>query len=236
MPNGSSETASMSVEHKPTPKSNGVSVIKTRSVEETEAAHDLLSLSQSLPPLPAPGAVTIPKCEDLNSLSYSYSPLSPETATSPQTSLPLSLPCYPTPILYVVQVPTIPTPPTSECSSDAENQLQNFSIQAVTEKPDDIFILPLSPEPEGRGNESAMLPCCEQASKTSVARKESVITATELNIPDRRMRKSSRCSKNSKNTHRAHDQANGNAKKHKTVIAVFTKCYKLNAGWLTRAG
>lgn len=219
----------MSVEPKTGPKENGVSVIKTRSVEETEAAHDLLSLSQSLPPLPAPGAVTIiPKSDELAPL-YSYSPLSPEIGPQTAASLPLSLPCYPPPILYVVQVPTIPTPPTSECSSDAENQLQNnFSIQAVSEKQDDIFILPLSPEPESRANEAGILPCCEQATKTSVVRTESVITSTELNIPDRRIRKSSRCSKNSKTTHRAHDQANGNAKKHKTVIAVFTKCYKLD--------
>lgn len=32
---------------------------RERSIEETEAAHDLLSLSQSLPPLPAPCVVTI---------------------------------------------------------------------------------------------------------------------------------------------------------------------------------
>lgn len=35
------------------------SVYRERSIEETEAAHDLLSLSQSLPPLPAPCVVTI---------------------------------------------------------------------------------------------------------------------------------------------------------------------------------
>lgn len=35
------------------------SLFRDRSIEETEAAHDLLSLSQSLPPLPAPCVVTI---------------------------------------------------------------------------------------------------------------------------------------------------------------------------------
>lgn len=35
------------------------SIFRDRSAEETEAAHDLLSLSQSLPPLPAPCVVTI---------------------------------------------------------------------------------------------------------------------------------------------------------------------------------
>lgn len=35
------------------------SIYRERSIEETEAAHDLLSLSQSLPPLPAPCVVTI---------------------------------------------------------------------------------------------------------------------------------------------------------------------------------
>nr|XP_029734491.1 zinc finger E-box-binding homeobox 1-like [Aedes albopictus] len=34
-------------------------IFRDRSIEETEAAHDLLSLSQSLPPLPAPCVVTI---------------------------------------------------------------------------------------------------------------------------------------------------------------------------------
>lgn len=34
-------------------------LFRERSIEETEAAHDLLSLSQSLPPLPAPCVVTI---------------------------------------------------------------------------------------------------------------------------------------------------------------------------------
>ncbi|XP_053686535.1 protein sister of odd and bowel-like [Sabethes cyaneus] len=34
-------------------------IFRERSIEETEAAHDLLSLSQSLPPLPAPCVVTI---------------------------------------------------------------------------------------------------------------------------------------------------------------------------------
>lgn len=101
---------------------------RTRSVEETEAAHDLLSLSQSLPPLPAPGAVSIhqttTKVEEPLSISYTYSPLAPESAATYQTTtqLPVSIPCYQPPIVYVVQVPTLPTPPTSECSSDAENQ------------------------------------------------------------------------------------------------------------------
>lgn len=48
---------------KSTPESrlsgNQPPVYRERSIEETEAAHDLLSLSQSLPPLPAPCVVTI---------------------------------------------------------------------------------------------------------------------------------------------------------------------------------
>lgn len=38
---------------------NPPTAYRERSIEETEAAHDLLSLSQSLPPLPAPCVVTI---------------------------------------------------------------------------------------------------------------------------------------------------------------------------------
>ncbi|KAL1130789.1 hypothetical protein AAG570_012030 [Ranatra chinensis] len=36
----------------------GIPIFRLRSAEETEAAHDLLELSRSLPPLPAPTAVT----------------------------------------------------------------------------------------------------------------------------------------------------------------------------------
>lgn len=39
------------------------SIFRERSIEETEAAHDLLSLSQSLPPLPAPCVVTLLQTE-----------------------------------------------------------------------------------------------------------------------------------------------------------------------------
>lgn len=41
------------------PINNQPPTFRERSIEETEAAHDLLSLSQSLPPLPAPCVVTI---------------------------------------------------------------------------------------------------------------------------------------------------------------------------------
>lgn len=47
------------------------SIFRDRSIEETEAAHDLLSLSQSLPPLPAPCVVTILKNES------NFNPTSP---------------------------------------------------------------------------------------------------------------------------------------------------------------
>ncbi|XP_076263506.1 uncharacterized protein LOC143198261 [Rhynchophorus ferrugineus] len=58
----------------------GLPMFKSRSAEETEAAHDLLSLSQSLPPLPAPSVVmihhTIPTEEDPPSPTHCYKPLS----------------------------------------------------------------------------------------------------------------------------------------------------------------
>lgn len=52
-------------------------VFRERSIEETEAAHDLLSLSQSLPPLPAPCVVTILNPDqnydpNVNEISTSY--------------------------------------------------------------------------------------------------------------------------------------------------------------------
>lgn len=54
------------------------SIFRDRSAEETEAAHDLLSLSQSLPPLPAPCVVTI-----LQQPDASFIPNSPMHDISP---------------------------------------------------------------------------------------------------------------------------------------------------------
>ena len=43
----------------------GIPIFRERSAEETEAAHDLLELSRSLPPLPNPVVVRVsPKCDD----------------------------------------------------------------------------------------------------------------------------------------------------------------------------
>lgn len=67
-----------------------ITPLSKRSPEETEAAHDLLSLSQSLPPLTAPSVVvihhTIPSEDDPPSPSHCYRPLSPEnTKNIPNT-------------------------------------------------------------------------------------------------------------------------------------------------------
>lgn len=58
IPNGSVEGIKSVSNHLST-TSLGQTYHSVRSIEETEAAHDLLSLSQSLPPLQAPSAVTI---------------------------------------------------------------------------------------------------------------------------------------------------------------------------------
>ncbi|CAO1332670.1 unnamed protein product, partial [Diamesa tonsa] len=50
---------------------------RERSAEETEAAHDLLSLSQSLPPLPAPSPIVLSNYENS---SQNVSPLTPPTS------------------------------------------------------------------------------------------------------------------------------------------------------------
>ncbi|XP_050541456.1 protein snail homolog Sna-like isoform X2 [Daktulosphaira vitifoliae] len=79
-------------------------LLKERSKEETEAAHDLLELSRSLPPLPPPSTVTIAV------------PTPPETPVAVGDSAPQS------PQFVYVSAVSIPlTPPTSEYSSDAEN-------------------------------------------------------------------------------------------------------------------
>ncbi|XP_062541112.1 fez family zinc finger protein erm-like [Armigeres subalbatus] len=61
-------------------------IFRDRSVEETEAAHDLLSLSQSLPPLPAPCVVTIlhPSTEPTVNFVTSSTPAS--TTPKPQST------------------------------------------------------------------------------------------------------------------------------------------------------
>lgn len=52
----------------------GIPIFRERSAEETEAAHDLLELSRSLPPLPNPVVVRVtPKFEDLSERKYTKS-------------------------------------------------------------------------------------------------------------------------------------------------------------------
>ncbi|GAB0099843.1 zinc finger and SCAN domain-containing protein 21 [Sergentomyia squamirostris] len=99
------------------------SLFKDRSIEETEAAHDLLSLSQSLPPLPAPCVVTI-----LHPDGHYHQPTSHimheiinssavELQSEPRAISPVPEPsCYDVPTQNVAPL----TPPTSEHSSDAE--------------------------------------------------------------------------------------------------------------------
>ncbi|XP_072395042.1 uncharacterized protein [Diabrotica undecimpunctata] len=192
-----------------------------RSAEETEAAHDLLSLSQSLPPLPAPSVVmihhTVPSEDAPPSPTHCYRPLSPElamrqvkvevterrqvsviqhasvTQTTHSVIVPqqVVLPCITaSPIVYLVQVPAaVPTPPTSECSSDVEN-LQLCTVESlhqdvtvVPDSSDDIIILPLSPEPENYEHQT-----------------QQTVVSSHLSIPDRRKRKNKRTNRNKKNT------------------------------------
>lgn len=207
----------------------GIPIFRTRSAEETEAAHDLLSLSQSLPPLPAPGAVTIHQQVPVGeaplpspSPTYSYRPLSPEppnvitttnTSTYHRSASPMvsvTVPFHhhnyqPTPIVYVVQVPTAPTPPTSECSSDAENQQQVYPSDGGQKAPQlhgfnvagEVLVLPMSPEPEGVVQHTPsthtvivnpVVQRHDQQKQTAV-REHSVIMTNDLAIPDRRMKK-----------------------------------------------
>uniref|UniRef100_A0A1B0GI01 C2H2-type domain-containing protein n=1 Tax=Lutzomyia longipalpis TaxID=7200 RepID=A0A1B0GI01_LUTLO len=98
------------------------SLFKDRSIEETEAAHDLLSLSQSLPPLPAPCVVTIlhpdPNFHPTSPIMHEITPNRVHAASPrPRAISPVPvLPCYELPAQNVAPL----TPPTSEHSSDAE--------------------------------------------------------------------------------------------------------------------
>lgn len=125
---------------------------KVRSIEETEAAHDLLSLSQSLPPLQGPGVVTIHQnlpLDDLPTPTSTSRPLTPETAKTGDGTIETTLPTpyYSSNVLYVVQVPTTISPKCTVVSD--ENPIYiNETIQIedqVDSNNDDIIILPLSP-------------------------------------------------------------------------------------------
>ncbi|XP_047098947.1 transcriptional repressor scratch 2-like [Schistocerca piceifrons] len=95
----------------------GIPIFRMRSAEETAAAHDLLELSRSLPPLPAPGATT---CYIVDQPTPEPSPAAYTTVWHCEGAPPPD--CYYEP---VPQPPPPPppslTPPTSEYSSDAEN-------------------------------------------------------------------------------------------------------------------
>lgn len=85
-------------------------------MEETEAAHDLLELSRSLPPLPAPG------------VTPHYPTAPPEPIY--QTTQPIYHCCGTTEVHYRTATPAPQpapplTPPNSEYSSDAENNNPN---------------------------------------------------------------------------------------------------------------
>ncbi|XP_034232478.1 protein escargot-like [Thrips palmi] len=161
----------------------GIPIFRMRSVEETEAAHDLLELSRSLPPLAPPGVATYQppsSPSDQITLHYRYEPQGqeeeaadgaphqeytnlPAASASPPPSRPTII-CYtplqqqhpappsPSPpltpsyssvqILYQPPSPassscyTSPTtqpltPPTSEYSSDAENNNPNANGTSV---------------------------------------------------------------------------------------------------------
>lgn len=105
------------------------SLFKDRSIEETEAAHDLLSLSQSLPPLPAPCVVTILHPEPskptndvqeipnyVAHIKYPKSSNLVEIQYRDRSPVSMIVPCYEITTTNILPL----TPPTSEHSSDAE--------------------------------------------------------------------------------------------------------------------
>uniref|UniRef100_A0A1B0CZS2 Escargot/snail protein homolog n=1 Tax=Phlebotomus papatasi TaxID=29031 RepID=A0A1B0CZS2_PHLPP len=100
-------------------------LFKDRSIEETEAAHDLLSLSQSLPPLPAPCVVTIlhpdPNFHPTSPIMHEIKTNAAQRPVSPRPRGVTS----PVPVVQVYELAPAQnvaplTPPTSEHSSDAE--------------------------------------------------------------------------------------------------------------------
>ncbi|KAL1398786.1 hypothetical protein pipiens_002341 [Culex pipiens pipiens] len=117
-------------------------IFRDRSIEETEAAHDLLSLSQSLPPLPAPCVVTIlhPGGGNIQQAveQHGSSAVQPQELNAGVINIvdgnyqcppgAVIIPCYeittttssvPTVVKTIAATPL--TPPTSEHSSDTDS-------------------------------------------------------------------------------------------------------------------
>lgn len=146
-------TPAITAVYEATPKYDS-SIFRERSAEEQEAAHDLLSLSQSLPPLPAPCVVTIlhpdtnynhqsnvvqeikpAYISSSNAQRFVISNNSQNTKTnlgnqSNNNEVPFQ-PSSPVALIYsnFDLSPNLSplTPPTSEHSSDAETNLINCS-------------------------------------------------------------------------------------------------------------
>lgn len=109
-------------------------------------------------------------------------------------------------------------------------QQSTIAIQTLPDKRDDVIILPLSPEPENRLQEATVLATYEtqECEKTVqlLQKHQTVLTTTQLNIPDKRMKKHSRVVKSNtkiaknNNSHKTQDQNSSTSnKKHKTVRA-----------------
>lgn len=128
-------------------------IFKDRSIEETEAAHDLLSLSQSLPPMAAPCVVTIlhpnvleskqpsthqnTDMHEMPTNSLSYVKINKfnncnngksnlvEIQCRNQSPISMIVPCYEITTTTTTTNILPLTPPTSEHSSDAETNASN---------------------------------------------------------------------------------------------------------------
>lgn len=116
----------------------GIPIFRMRSIEETEAAHDLLELSRSLPPLPAPSVVSVPVTAESTQV---YRPASPVAVVHTTLKYSTAVEEEPVPVYHVYEpqstcytAPQPPlTPPTSEYSSDAENNNPNPQSTETTQ-------------------------------------------------------------------------------------------------------
>lgn len=123
----------------------GIPIFRMRSAEETEAAHDLLELSRSLPPLPAP--------------SNPVQVLRPAYICSPE----------PMPVYHLYQPMPPLTPPASEYSSDAENNNPNpqATENTQTNNPSVIYTYDALLVSDGRSKNRKESKKCAPLSPTS---------------------------------------------------------------------
>ncbi|XP_056639734.1 zinc finger protein 62 homolog [Diorhabda sublineata] len=189
-----------------------------RSAEETEAAHDLLSLSQSLPPLPAPSVVmihhTVTPDNDPPSPKHNYRPTSPETTVRQVKPEPIEkrhvsviqhapvsqptqpvivpqqvvLPCYTA--SPIVYVVQVPATAPTPPISECSSDVENVQLCTMERLHQDVAVV------QEQTDDIIILPLSPEPETSDQNNGRTTVAASHMNIPDRRKKKNKMCNKN----------------------------------------